>query len=406
MKQYILNLLLCLMAPLYLHATEYISLKNAIDSALAHNMEIKNQELLKDYYQRLKGGSLTLPQAGFTFEAGQINSDYNDTKLSISQTIQFPTVYTHQKNLLKDEWDEAIIGIALTKKQIKKVVTEMYYHILILKEKERLLQYSDSINSVFSHKAKMRFQKGESNIIEKNSAEAERGKITLQLLAIQNDIELNVLRFQLLLHTQAIYTPEQQSLYDFPSIFKDTAELQNHPLLQLYQSKIQKAHTSLSLEKAKFLPELSIGLSNQSIQGIGTDNISYSTSQRFNAFSIGIGIPHIFGAQSSIIEASEAHIKLTEHQLLSEQEKLYNDVQSSFATYKTDSISLEFIQKHQLPLILEISHAAEKQYSTGEIDFLQWVTLQNEAISIQNNYLDMLNELHSIVSHIQYILAQ
>ena len=66
--------------------------------------------------------------------------------------------------------------------------------------------------------------------------------------------------------------------------------------------------------------------------GIGTDNISYSTSQRFNAFSIGIGIPHIFGAQSSIIEASEAHIKLTEHQLLSEQEKLYNDVQSSFAT--------------------------------------------------------------------------
>lgn len=64
--------------------------------------------------------------------------------------------------------------------------------------------------------------------------------------------------------------------------------MQNHPLLQLYQSKIQKAHTSLSLEKAKFLPELSIGLSNQSIQGIGTDNISYSTSQRFNAFSIGI----------------------------------------------------------------------------------------------------------------------
>lgn len=68
MKQYILNLLLCLMAPLYLHATEYISLKSAIDSALAHNMEIKNQELLKDYYQRLKGGSLTLPQAGFTLK--------------------------------------------------------------------------------------------------------------------------------------------------------------------------------------------------------------------------------------------------------------------------------------------------------------------------------------------------
>ena len=145
MKQYILCILFCLIAPLYLHASEYISLKNAIDSALAHNMEIKNQELLKDYYQRLKGSALTLPQAGFTFETGQINSAYTDTKLSISQTIQFPTVYTHQKNLLKDEWDAAIIGIALTKKQIKKAVTQMYYHILILKEKERLLQYSDSM---------------------------------------------------------------------------------------------------------------------------------------------------------------------------------------------------------------------------------------------------------------------
>ena len=47
MKQYILCILFCLIAPLYLHASEYISLKNAIDSALAHNMEIKNQELLK-----------------------------------------------------------------------------------------------------------------------------------------------------------------------------------------------------------------------------------------------------------------------------------------------------------------------------------------------------------------------
>jgi cobalt-zinc-cadmium resistance protein CzcA len=369
-------------------------------------MEIKNQELLKDYYQRLKGSALTLPQAGFTFETGQINSAYTDTKLSISQTIQFPTVYTHQKNLLKDEWDAAIIGIALTKKQIKKAVTQMYYHILILKEKERLLLYSDSIYSVFSNKAKMRFQKGESNIIEKNSAEAERGKITLQLHAIHNDIELQVLRFQLLLHTQTIYTPEQQSLYDFPSLFKDTTEFQNHPLLKLYQANIQKAQTNLSLEKAKFLPELSIGISNQSIQGIGADNVSYPASQRFNAISVGIGIPHIFGAQSSIIEASETQIKIAEHQLLSEQEKLYHDIQSSFATYQTDSISLEFLQKHQLPLIPEIKNAAEKQYASGEIDFFQWVLLQNQAITIQNNYLDMLNELHSIVSHIQYILAQ
>jgi cobalt-zinc-cadmium resistance protein CzcA len=252
----------------------------------------------------------------------------------------------------------------------------------------------------------MRFQKGESNIIEKNSAEAERGKITLQLHAIHNDIELQVLRFQLLLHTQTIYTPEQQSLYDFPSLFKDTTEFQNHPLLKLYQANIQKAQTNLSLEKAKFLPELSIGISNQSIQGIGADNVSYPASQRFNAISVGIGIPHIFGAQSSIIEASETQIKIAEHQLLSEQEKLYHDIQSSFATYQTDSISLEFLQKHQLPLIPEIKNAAEKQYASGEIDFFQWVLLQNQAITIQNNYLDMLNELHSIVSHIQYILAQ
>ena len=192
----------------------------------------------------------------------------------------------------------------------------------------------------------------------------------------------------------------------FPSLFKDTTDFLNHPLLQLYQSKIQKAQTNLSLEKAKFLPELSIGISNQSIQGIGADNVSYPASQRFNAISVGIGIPHIFGAQSSIIEASEAQIKIAEHQLLSEQEKLYNDIQSSFARYQTDSISLEFIQKHQLPLIPEIKNAAEKQYASGEIDFFQWVVLQNQAITIQNNYLDMLNELHSIVSHIQYILAQ
>jgi len=87
-----------------------ISLKNAIDSAIVNNQTIKNQRLLVEYRETLKRAGYTVEQAVLSLDYGQINSVYSDTKLSLTQRYQFPTVYSKQQSLLNEEWNAAILS--------------------------------------------------------------------------------------------------------------------------------------------------------------------------------------------------------------------------------------------------------------------------------------------------------
>jgi len=52
----------------------------------------------------------------------------------------------------------------------------------------------------------------------------------------------------------------------------------------------QIAEAVIKVEKAKLLPDLSLGLFSTSIKGTGPDNVYYPSSHRFQSVQIGVGI--------------------------------------------------------------------------------------------------------------------
>ena len=54
-------------------------------------------------------------------------------------------------------------------------------------QKEKLLLRTDSIFASFLERASLRFTKGEANILEKTTAETQRGQLKQQLLQLQQD---------------------------------------------------------------------------------------------------------------------------------------------------------------------------------------------------------------------------
>ena len=56
----------------------------------------------------------------------------------------------------------------------------------------------------------------------------------------------------------------------------------------------------------------------------------------------------------------------------------------------------------QTQLILE---TANKQFINGEINYLDWVMLTNQAINIQSNYLDAIKNLNESIIQINYFLT-
>lgn len=234
-----------------------ISLKNAIDSAIVNNQTIKNQRLLVEYRETLKRAGYTVEQAVLSVDYGQINSVYSDTKLSLTQRYQFPTVYSKQQSLLNEEWNAAILSKDVSIAQLKKTISDIYHAILILRRKEHILLEADSMYSEYVRISRVRLEKGESNILENSFHEIERGSIQMQLQELKNALRIHELQFQLLLNTSQQYTPASIDLEHNSQTFEQS-DIALHPLIRQGRQSIEIAKAQQELEQSRFLPDYSL----------------------------------------------------------------------------------------------------------------------------------------------------
>ena len=386
------------------HSKE-ISLKNAIDSAIVNNQSVRNQILLAEYREILKGAGYTVEQAVLSIDYGQINSVYSDTKLSLTQRYQFPTIYAKQKSVLNEEWNSAILSKDVSIAQLKKTVSDMFYAIVILQEKERILLEADSIYTEYVRVSKIRLEKGEENILENSFHEIERGSIQMQLQELRNALRLHALQFHLLLNTTERYLPKKDGLKG--EVFNQKkVDITQHPFLRQSRQSIEIAKAQQELEQSRFLPDLLIGISNHSIQGVGADEVLYPASRRFNSISIGIGIPHPFGAQSAIIEASKTAVKISEYEYQYQVRKHQSELQSALIGRDSLMKVIQKMEETQLPIIEKVRSAANAQYRTGEITYLEWTMAMQQTMTIQNNYAQALQLFHELNNTITYLQQQ
>lgn len=387
-------------------AQDKITLQNGIETASRNNLVVKNERIKSEYQKILISSSLNIPQASFSVEAGQINSAYSDVRFGISQSISFPTVYTNQKKLLNEEWKTAVLTIAWREIELRKAVTQIFYTIILYREKEKLLIKADSIYAEFLSKTNLRLAKGESNILENTTAELQRGNIQLQLKALQQEIELAKLQFQLLLNTETNYEPlATNSKVDFP-INLDTSFVNQHPLLKVFQQQKMITMANTTLEKSRLLPSLSIGINTMSMKGTGADNIFYTASTRFNFAQIGVGIPIFAGSQKAKINASKVFESITENNFQQQFQQLKKEYQNAFLQYQTNLHAVNYFESTALKNANLIVETANKQFINGNINYLDWVVLINQSIAIQSNYLDSIKMLNESIISINYLTSK
>ena len=282
-----------------------ISLKSAIDSATKNNLLLRNERLKADYQRMLIKTSANIPQTSVGFEYGQLNSWYSDTRFGITQSINFPTVYSKQKALLTATWQSSVMQAKLKEKELIKEVSNVYYLLYYLFEKEKILVRSDSIYSDFLIKANLNFKIGESNILEKITAETQSGQIANQLNELRADIKIIQFQFQYLLNVTTVFVPSEISFKLNYTADTDSSQLVQHTSVLMAKQQQLIAEKNTALEQSKLLPDLGLSYSNMSMRGEGADRQSYTTATRFQSFQFGIGIPLFYGSQKASINASK-----------------------------------------------------------------------------------------------------
>lgn len=396
-------MILCTCMGTFSKAQTPITLQAAIDTALRNNLQVKNEKLKTQYQQMQINTAAAIPQASLFAEAGQINSIYADTKFGIAQSFSFPKVYARQKELLQQEWKSGLLNVSIKEALIKKQVAQVFYSILYVEQKNKLLLYADSLYSSFYKKTVLRLQKGESNILEKTSAETILGHINVQLNQLRQDSVVLQLQFQLLLNTVNIFKPNEKVYKASLTNVADTTALKEHPVIKIIQQQQQIATATVQLEKSRLLPDLSIGYNNMSIQGTGADNKLYSSSKRFNSVQVGIGVPIFAKAQKAKINNAKLSVQVAESNYTVGLQALQSEYQTALAQYNKYLQTVQYFESTALNNAGIIAATANQQLANGIINYLEWAQLINQAIAVKNDYTEAVKNLNETITQLNYI---
>jgi heavy metal efflux system protein len=385
---------------------EKISLEDALKMALQNNNQIKNEQLKTNYAKALIKSGAAIPKTNVVAEYGQINSAYSDTRFGISQSIAFPQVYKKQKELLTQEYYAALLNISVKEQELKKAVTQAYYTLIYLKEKRQLLLKADTLYSNFFEKATLRLQKGESNILEKTTAETQKAAIEMQLRQVQQATEITILELQLLLNTTKNIEPKATA-FKIPGIFMgDSGNIVNNPLLKIVQQQQQVAQAQTAVEKSKLLPDLSVGYFNNSFKGTGADNKVYNTSNRFSSVQAGLSIPIFAKSQKIKVAAAKLQEQILQNEYDAAALNLQTEYKKIITSHNSNRDIVKYFEDTGLKNAAAIIQTANKQFTNGEINYLDFVILTNEAITIQSNYAEAVKALNESIIAINFLTSK
>lgn len=306
----------------------------------------------------------------------------------VRQSFAFPSVYSAQKNVLQAVELQQTAQLQLAARTLNKEVSQAYVTALYWQQLERNYSFLDSLYGEFARAATRRLETGESNLLEKLTAESKLREIGLRKSEAGRGVEISKNQLRQLLNIQ-----EEIELIEEELTFEQQIDLQNHPGMMLYQSAYLQAESQVKVDRRTLLPDVNVDLFRGTNPG--------EDARVYPGFQAGIGIPLFFGSQSAKIKAGkfqQEQIMLESEAFKQKLETNYSKIQSALAQNRQ---VIEYYESEGNTLAAQLRDQAIRSFKEGEIDFLQYVQLIENSRNITLQYLQakldfQLNQLELI----------
>lgn len=368
----------------------------AVEIALKNNIGLKASSQRVDQSKQLISSAIDINKTVIYYNKDNNNIAPNNLPLNvwgISQSIQFPTVYGFQRKVMKGKSQLVNDQFSMDKYVLTKEVSKAYYEIVYWQQMLNNYHYLDSLYTTFELAANKRFEQGESNYLEKLTAETKKKEVSLQLNQIKESIQKSHILFNQWLQSDSSYTVNDESLERIQLMPLDTIA---HPVLNYYLDAMNLSDRELTLEKQKLLPDLNVSVFQGTNNGTGI--------QFYSGIQVGVAIPLWFGAQKSKINASKIGASI----LASESENFRKQLISKYLTLQSDlrkyKEGLNYYESTGKKLSEETIFHAVKAFQNGEINFLQYIQLLENAKSIETNYLSSLFQYNMTALEANYLM--
>lgn len=375
-----------------------VDLSTAISSSLQANPNTRVGVLGVQYQQALSGSVKDIGKTNINLTFGQYNSPYKyDNNITITQNIPNPAYLRRLSELAEANINASGFQTRIFQSQIAYQVKSVYYNLLYRVEQRRLNQQLVTLYERILRAADVRFKTGETNILEKYNANTRLQEANAQMQQMQEYIKTHILQLRQFTNNNAIENIQDTMLHEKTvTLLLDSSVLSNNPELQGLRAQIEVASREIRVERAKLLPDFSIGYFNQSLVGqydvSGGGSKYYGVGKRFQGIEAGISISLFARPQKARIRAAEISQQIQQAQV----EAFYFGLNQRGTTLLSDlrrlRIQIDFFRNTALPQAELLITTSQKAFEAGELDYYQLSQSINNAVDVRRQYIETLNE--------------
>lgn len=409
--QLIKCLLLAFMTGIFINnaafAQEQVTLGEALGIALKNNLKVRSSLLLEKYSRAKVNTSLAIDPLSVNTVLGQFNSTYFDTGIGLSQSFKLPGVGRKKKEAQQAEVRTAEYYTQLTEAEIREELEDVFDRYHWLEAKLSLARQVDTMYSEMAEKSRIRYQKGESDILESLTADRQRDEAQRQLHLLANEMEWTVIALNLLLNVPSTLYKPLAGKYSHLSVNElSDAPIGIHPAVAAAEQEWKTSIVQTAVEKTAAWPGLSAGYQNLSIRGTGADNEVYTAADRFSNVQLGVTIPVFRKGIRAGVEASKAMEEIRLNHLEQTRAAHAGEYASYLTRYRESARMLREYEAGALPDAATMLTVSRQKLSSGQINYLEFVQLINMATSIKSQYLDLLRATNSYAIRLHYLTNQ
>jgi cobalt-zinc-cadmium resistance protein CzcA len=298
-------------------------------------------------------------------------------------------VYTNRQAFASTKAD-------LTRLEIIQHIRSLYHHLSYLKSKILLYQKLDSLYQRVSEIANLRYQSGDASKAESLTTRDKAMQMQLEAQTIQHEIEYDNLVLSQTLEIKEGVIAISNHLHEGDFTLEDSTRILNSAISRQARQSIELARAEKAAQEAHFAPTFS---SSVLAQYLGNGDM-------FPGWQVGLNLPLFRKSLKAQNESANIGIAVAEAEyrnVLLQQRSAMAHLLHEQEKFK---ILIEYFSNEGKLLAAEILRNGEINYKSGEISYVDFIQLVEQATNIELSYLENLYGLNQTLTELETLTGQ
>lgn len=386
----LLAAVLCAAVPT--RAQEVLAEAAFVEKAISTSQSIKAGLGSVQQQSQLLRGAVTLPNPEVFIES-PTGTFYTP---SVTQSLEWPSVYVHQRRLQKARIGVAQGEQAVTVAEARLGFRRLYLDYQYLSAQAAQYRLQDSLYDGIRQSAIRQFAAGQIDYLQQLFAETQWGEAHARRVAAEKSLRQLAVRIQYLTAGTGNFLAAPLTKRELPPALLDSLAAMDttaNPgyLLALQNERV--AAEEVRLQRSRALPGLAFGYFNQGDRDT-------KLKQRFR---FGFTIPVYFWQYRNNIQAARIGLQVSQARTRAYRQGLTLQYVEALGDLDSNASLLAYYESTGVPKAGEMLQTAQRLFSAGQTTYTELLRNNTEAYNIQARSLEALYNYNSAILTLQYL---